>query len=97
MLVAPDISYIVYVTFIKNDTQIKKIANEIIYIPKCPQYLSPILSSIPLQLLSYHIAVKLDCDVDQPRNLAKSVTVELKNHPYRVDGNRKSNPWPTIK
>ncbi|MGF1657173.1 MAG: glutamine--fructose-6-phosphate transaminase (isomerizing) [Verrucomicrobiales bacterium] len=53
-----------------------KIADQIISIPKCPPLLSPILASIPLQLLSYHIAVKLGCDVDKPRNLAKSVTVE---------------------
>ena len=47
-----------------------------IYIPKTIEDLSPLLVSIPLQLLSYYIAIKRDCDVDQPRNLAKSVTVE---------------------
>ena len=47
-----------------------------ILIPDCPHYLTPILSVIPLQLLSYHIAAELGCDVDKPRNLAKSVTVE---------------------
>ena len=44
--------------------------------PACPDFLSPILTVIPLQLLAYHLAVKLGCDVDKPRNLAKSVTVE---------------------
>ncbi|MDB6151885.1 MAG: glmS [Chthoniobacteraceae bacterium] len=57
-------------------TELEKIANDVIYIPSCPDYLSPILTSIPLQLLAYHTAVKLGCDVDKPRNLAKSVTVE---------------------
>ncbi len=47
-----------------------------IEIPACPDYLSPILTAIPLQLLAYHTAVHLGCDVDKPRNLAKSVTVE---------------------
>ncbi|MEW6408941.1 MAG: glutamine--fructose-6-phosphate transaminase (isomerizing) [Nitrospirota bacterium] len=50
--------------------------NQVIYIPKTNKYLTPILLSIPLQLLAYHIAVIRGCDVDQPRNLAKSVTVE---------------------
>lgn len=57
-------------------TQLEKVANDVIYIPRCPDYLSPILTSIPLQLLAYHAAVALGCDVDKPRNLAKSVTVE---------------------
>jgi len=48
----------------------------VILIPDAPHYLSPILSVIPLQLLAYYIAVELGCDVDKPRNLAKSVTVE---------------------
>ena len=56
--------------------ELEKVADDVIYVPKCPDYLSPILSVIPLQLLSYHFAVKLGCDVDKPRNLAKSVTVE---------------------
>ena len=47
-----------------------------ICIPKCPDFISPILAAIPLQLFAYHLAVKLGCDVDKPRNLAKSVTVE---------------------
>jgi len=57
-------------------THLEKVANDVIYIPHCPDYLSPILTSIPLQLLAYHTAVALGCDVDKPRNLAKSVTVE---------------------
>ncbi len=53
-----------------------KIADDLIYIPRCPDYLSPLLTVVPLQLLSYHMAVHLGRDVDKPRNLAKSVTVE---------------------
>ena len=53
-----------------------KVADDVIYVPPCPDYLSPLLTVIPLQLLAYHLAVKLGCDVDKPRNLAKSVTVE---------------------
>lgn len=47
-----------------------------IRVPAAPVLLAPIVNTIPLQLLSYHIAVRRGCDVDQPRNLAKSVTVE---------------------
>jgi glucosamine--fructose-6-phosphate aminotransferase (isomerizing) len=57
-------------------TKLKKVADDFIGIPACPDYLSPILTAIPLQLLAYHTAVALGCDVDKPRNLAKSVTVE---------------------
>ncbi len=57
-------------------TKLEKVADDFIGIPACPDYLSPILTSIPLQLLAYHTAVALGCDVDKPRNLAKSVTVE---------------------
>jgi len=56
--------------------QLKGIANEIISLPSAPDCLSPILSVVPLQLLAYHLAVVLGRDVDKPRNLAKSVTVE---------------------
>ena len=59
-----------------GDTQVKEIADYIIEIPETIAELSSILSLIPLQLLSYHIAVMRGCNVDQPRNLAKSVTVE---------------------
>ena len=58
-----------------NDT-ISNISEHCIYLPESSHELSPILTSLPLQLLSYHIAVTRGCDVDQPRNLAKSVTVE---------------------
>ncbi|MEQ1862082.1 MAG: glutamine--fructose-6-phosphate transaminase (isomerizing) [Chthoniobacteraceae bacterium] len=57
-------------------TKLEKVADDFIGIPACPDYLSPILTSIPLQLLAYHTSVALGCDVDKPRNLAKSVTVE---------------------
>ena len=60
----------------EGSTKLEKVADDVIYIPPCPDFLSPLLSVIPLQLLSYHLAVKLGCDVDKPRNLAKSVTVE---------------------
>lgn len=67
-----------YVIAIVNegDTTISKMADHVIEIPLTEEPLTPLLSSIPLQLLSYHIAVQRGCDVDQPRNLAKSVTVE---------------------
>jgi glucosamine--fructose-6-phosphate aminotransferase (isomerizing) len=57
-------------------TKLEKIVDAFIPIPSCPDYLSPILTAIPLQLLAYHTALHLGCDVDKPRNLAKSVTVE---------------------
>jgi glucosamine--fructose-6-phosphate aminotransferase (isomerizing) len=60
----------------EGETEIKKIADYTIEIPSTAEPLTPLLSVIPLQLLSYHIAVMRGCDVDQPRNLAKSVTVE---------------------
>lgn len=60
----------------KGDTVVKEIADYVIEIPEVAEPLVPILSNIPLQLLSYHIAVMRGCNVDQPRNLAKSVTVE---------------------
>ena len=51
-------------------------ADEVIYIPDVPEYLQPVVAAVPLQLLAYHIALLRGCDVDKPRNLAKSVTVE---------------------
>ena len=60
----------------EGDNEIGKVADDVIYIPKVMEHLSPILTVIPLQLLAYHIAVERGCDVDKPRNLAKSVTVE---------------------
>jgi glucosamine--fructose-6-phosphate aminotransferase (isomerizing) len=56
--------------------QLKGIANEIISLPEVPDCVMPILTVIPLQLLAYHLAVELGRDIDKPRNLAKSVTVE---------------------
>jgi len=60
----------------EGDEEIKEAADHVLYIPPAPDELSPILEIVPLQLLAYHIAVRRGCDVDQPRNLAKSVTVE---------------------
>ena len=60
----------------KGDATIAKIADHILEIPKVPECVSPVIVSIPLQLLAYHIAIKKGCNVDMPRNLAKSVTVE---------------------
>ena len=60
----------------KGDTQVKELADHVIEIPEATEALTPLLTTIPLQLLSYHIAVLRGCNVDQPRNLAKSVTVE---------------------
>jgi glucosamine--fructose-6-phosphate aminotransferase (isomerizing) len=59
-----------------GDSKITKKVDHVIYIPKTTEFLTPILAVIPLQLLAYHIANYRGCDVDQPRNLAKSVTVE---------------------
>ena len=67
---------IVIAVVTKGDTVVKEIADYVIEIPEVAEPLVPILSNIPLQLLSYHIAVMRGCNVDQPRNLAKSVTVE---------------------
>jgi glutamine---fructose-6-phosphate transaminase (isomerizing) len=60
----------------QGDEEIKEAADHVIYIPDAPEELLPILEIVPLQLLAYHISVRRGCDVDQPRNLAKSVTVE---------------------
>ena len=60
----------------EGDEEIKEAADHVLYIPPAPEELSPILEIVPLQMLAYHIAVRRGCDVDQPRNLAKSVTVE---------------------
>ena len=59
-----------------GDTLIRSKADRVIYVPQTPPLLSPVVAVVPLQLLAYHIAVWRGCDVDQPRNLAKSVTVE---------------------
>jgi len=60
----------------EGDEEIKEAADHVLFVPAAPEELSPILEIVPLQLLAYHIAVRRGCDVDQPRNLAKSVTVE---------------------
>ncbi|QQS33884.1 MAG: glutamine--fructose-6-phosphate transaminase (isomerizing) [Acidobacteriota bacterium] len=60
----------------EGDTMSSKVSDHVIEVPETSDLLSPVLSIVPLQLLSYHIAVRRGCDVDQPRNLAKSVTVE---------------------
>ncbi|WP_434037375.1 glutamine--fructose-6-phosphate transaminase (isomerizing) [Formosa sp. 4Alg 33] len=60
----------------EGDESVRNLADHVIEVPDCSESLSPLLTTIPLQLLSYHIAVKLGKNVDQPRNLAKSVTVE---------------------
>ena len=63
---------------IANDTdgELKTLADHIFTVPQTLDLLTPVLTAVPLQLLAYHIAVRRGCDVDQPRNLAKSVTVE---------------------
>ncbi|MCX6140048.1 MAG: SIS domain-containing protein, partial [Candidatus Kapabacteria bacterium] len=60
----------------EDDTYIDTVANHVIRVPRTAPPLTPILASIPLQLLAYYIAVERGCNVDMPRNLAKSVTVE---------------------
>ena len=59
----------------EGDEQIEKVADDVIYLPRAQEELNPILASVPLQLFAYHLAVARGCDVDKPRNLAKSVTV----------------------
>jgi glucosamine--fructose-6-phosphate aminotransferase (isomerizing) len=60
----------------EGDRQIRDIAEHVVYVPDVPELLQPLLTVVPLQLLAYHAAVLRGCDVDKPRNLAKSVTVE---------------------
>ena len=60
----------------EGDTQIQKVADDVFYLPKTLEPIYPILAVVPLQLFAYHIAVARGCDVDKPRNLAKSVTVQ---------------------
>ncbi len=67
---------IVIAVITEGDDTIKGMADHVIEVPEAPEHLAPLLTVIPLQLLSYHIAVMRGCNVDQPRNLAKSVTVE---------------------
>jgi glucosamine--fructose-6-phosphate aminotransferase (isomerizing) len=67
---------IVVAVLTEGDDELPSQVDEVLYIPKAPDHLVPLLATVPLQLLAYHIAVQRGCDVDQPRNLAKSVTVE---------------------
>ncbi len=60
----------------EGDEVVKELADHVVEVPETLECLTPLLTTIPLQLLSYHIAVMRDCNVDQPRNLANSVTVE---------------------
>jgi glucosamine--fructose-6-phosphate aminotransferase (isomerizing) len=60
----------------EGDSEIEGLADHVVFVPETPELLSPIVVSVPLQLFAYHIARLRGCDVDQPRNLAKSVTVE---------------------
>jgi glucosamine--fructose-6-phosphate aminotransferase (isomerizing) len=60
----------------EGDTDAAALADHVFEVPETPELLSPVVVTVPLQLLAYHVAVARGCDVDQPRNLAKSVTVE---------------------
>ena len=60
----------------EGDAEIVRHADDVYYVPDAPEALAPLLAIIPLQLISYHVALARGTDVDQPRNLAKSVTVE---------------------
>jgi glutamine---fructose-6-phosphate transaminase (isomerizing) len=60
----------------EGDTRVSELADDVITVPAVGDFLQPIITVIPLQLLAYHVAVLRGCDVDKPRNLAKSVTVE---------------------
>ena len=60
----------------EGDTEIAALADHVLEVPATPELLSPVVVTVPMQLLAYHVATLRGCDVDQPRNLAKSVTVE---------------------
>jgi glucosamine--fructose-6-phosphate aminotransferase (isomerizing) len=60
----------------EGDAEVGHVADDVIEIPDAPEHLQPLLTVVPLQLLAYHAALLRGCDVDKPRNLAKSVTVE---------------------
>jgi glutamine---fructose-6-phosphate transaminase (isomerizing) len=59
-----------------GDREISRHANDVMTVPVAPETFEPLLAIIPLQVLAYHVATRRGCDIDQPRNLAKSVTVE---------------------
>ncbi len=67
---------VVLAVLTEGDAELRNQVDEVLYLPPAPEHLTPVLATIPLQLLAYHIALLRGCDVDQPRNLAKSVTVE---------------------
>ncbi|MGH2514652.1 MAG: SIS domain-containing protein, partial [Ktedonobacterales bacterium] len=71
---ARDAKVIVVAT--EGDTAIQRHADEVLSVPSAPELLSPLLAILPLQMLAYRVALARGCDIDQPRNLAKSVTVE---------------------
>ncbi|HZY84650.1 MAG TPA: glutamine--fructose-6-phosphate transaminase (isomerizing), partial [Gemmataceae bacterium] len=60
----------------EGDSEVAEVADDVIYVPQAPEYLQPLVAVVPLQLLAYEVALLRGCDVDKPRNLAKSVTVE---------------------
>ncbi|MDP9297895.1 MAG: glutamine--fructose-6-phosphate aminotransferase, partial [Actinomycetota bacterium] len=60
----------------EGDAETPRLADHTLFVPRTPELLSPVVVTVPLQLLAYHVAKLRGCDVDQPRNLAKSVTVE---------------------
>jgi glucosamine--fructose-6-phosphate aminotransferase (isomerizing) len=60
----------------EGDDEVRHVADDVIEVPEVPEYLQPLVTVVPLQLLAYHVALLRGCDVDKPRNLAKSVTVE---------------------
>ena len=60
----------------EGDRELEAKADHVLYVPATVPLLAPVLTSIPLQMFAYHVAVRRGCDVDQPRNLAKTVTVE---------------------
>jgi glucosamine--fructose-6-phosphate aminotransferase (isomerizing) len=60
----------------EGDTETADLADDVITIPRSPEIINPFLVSLPMQLIAYHIGVRRGCDIDQPRNLAKTVTVE---------------------
>jgi glucosamine--fructose-6-phosphate aminotransferase (isomerizing) len=60
----------------EGDEEVAAVADDVIEVPEAPEYLQPLVTAVPLQLLAYHVALLRGCDVDKPRNLAKSVTVE---------------------
>ena len=66
----------VFVIATEGNTAVASVADDVVYIPKCSRFLAPVVAAVPLQLFAYHLAVARGCDVDKPRNLAKSVTVE---------------------